>query len=283
MTPPSTVAAALLPATPAPAAEARGRRPWVPSPFPAVALQLVRQMQDPGVSAGDVARLIEFDPSLTAALLRLVNSPFFGMAHEIANVSDAVMVLGMGAVRRMVLSLAVLTPLREAGVDPEFVRTQWQHTVGCAAMARHLIDGDPADCELAFTAGLLHDIGELQLLQWHGAGYAALHARQLGADEMRAAEVLHFGHAHDALGAELLEGWGLPQPIADAARLHHGASPVGLATPVQQAVWVANLLAGTADEAARATAQSPATLAPVERAVERARAEIETLASLLNG
>jgi len=87
-------------------------------------MQLIQQMQDPNVSTGDVGKLIELDPSLTASLLRLVNSPFFGMRRQIAGVSDAVMVLGMSAVRRMVMSLAVVTPLRKADIDPAFARTQ---------------------------------------------------------------------------------------------------------------------------------------------------------------
>lgn len=239
-------------------------------------------MQDPGVSAGDVARLIELDPSLTASLLRLVNSPFFGMRSQIANVSDAVMVLGMGAVRRMVLSLVTVTLMRGIEIDPAFARAQWHHTVSCAALARHLIDGDQAGSELAFTAGLLHNMGQMQLLQLHGTAYVELHAKHRDQD-IRAAEARHFGQAHDTLGAELLEGWGLPTPIADAARQHHAAPPITHLTPVQQAVWVANLLAGTADEAAQAAALCPDTLTPVRRAVQEARAEIETLASLLNG
>lgn len=260
----------------------RTKRPALPPPFPAVAVQLIQQMQDPYVSAGDVGKLIELDPSLTASLLRLVNSPFFGMRRQISGVSDAVMVLGMGAVRRMVMSLAVVTPLRQANVDPEFARAQWQHTVSCAALARRLVDDDSGASELAFTAGLLHDIGQVHLMQLHGAAYAALHAEMPGGD-VRPLEVQRFGQAHDSLGAELLESWGLPQAIADAARLHHTAPPIASLTPVQQAVWVANLLAGTPDEAALAAQVSPDSLAPVKQAVAEAKAEIETLAGLLNG
>ena len=108
-----------------PATAPRAKRPALPPPFPAVAVQLIQQMQLPAVSAGDVGRLIELDPSLTASLLRLVNSPFFGMRREIGSVSEAVMVMGMGAVRRLVLSLAVAGPLRQS-VDPVFAKSQWQ-------------------------------------------------------------------------------------------------------------------------------------------------------------
>src|SRR5439155_23166263 len=115
----------------APSAAPRAKRPALPPPFPAVAVQLIQQMQLPAASASDVARLIELDPSLTASLLRLVNSPFFGMRREIGNVSEAVMVMGMGAVRRMVLSLAVATPMRRSDVDAAFARDRWQHYVSC--------------------------------------------------------------------------------------------------------------------------------------------------------
>ena len=258
------------------------KRPVLPPPFPAVALQLIRQMQQPQLNAGEVAKLIQLDPSLTASLLRLVNSPFFGMRRQIANVSDAVMVLGMGAVRRMVLSLAVGVPLRRLQLDPAFLRAQWRHTVSCAALARRLIVDDPALADLAFTAGLLHDIGEVQLLQLHGADYAELLAAY-PAQDLRAIERERFGEAHDTLGAELLEGWGLPQAIVDAARRHHAAPPIAPLSTVQQAVWIANLLAGAPDALAQANLLCPDTLAPVARAVQEARAEIDALADLLNG
>ena len=264
-----------------PAAPPRAKRPALPPPFPAVAVQLIQQMQLPTVSATDVGRLIELDPSLTASLLRLVNSPFFGMRREIGSVSEAVMVMGMGAVRRLVMSLAVAGPLRQSA-DPVFAKEQWTHYVNCAALARRLIVDDPAASDLAFTAGLLHDMGQLHLLQQHGAAYVALHAEAAGADT-RALETQRFGQPHDSLGADLLEAWGLPQPIADAARRHHALLPLTGLTLVQQAVWVANRLAGTPEDAAQVMSQCPDTLASPKQAIEEARAEIETLSNLLNG
>jgi len=264
------------------AAPNRARRAMPPPPFPAVVVQLVQQMQDPNVAAGDVGRLIELDPSLTASLLRLVNSPFFGMRREIGGVSEAVMVLGMGAVRRMVMSLAVAGPMRKADVDPAFARSRWQHTVCCAALARRLIVDDPAASELAFTAGLLHDMGQVHLLQLHADAYVRLHA-DAGDADVRTLEAERFGQAHDTLGAELLEAWGLPQAIADAARSHHVAPPLGALSLVQQAVWLANRLAGAPALAAQAALLVPDTLAPAQQAMQEASAEIETLTSLLNG
>jgi putative nucleotidyltransferase with HDIG domain len=253
----------------------------LPPPFPAVAVQLIQQMQDPHATSSDVGRLIELDPSLTASLLRLVNSPFFGMRRQIASVTEAVTVLGMSAVRRMVMSVAVVTPLRSPQVDPAFAKAQWHHTVSCAAIARRLIPDDTAAAELAFTAGLLHDIGQVHLMQQHGAAYAALHEEVPGSD-WRTLEVQRFGHAHDTLGADLLEAWGLPQVIADAARVHHAATPLNHLTLVQQAVCLANRLAGTPAEAAQAAVMAPESLAPVKQAVEEARVEIDTMSSLLN-
>jgi HD-like signal output (HDOD) protein len=264
------------------AAPARAKRPLLPPPFPALAVQLIQQMQDPTVTAGDVGKLIELDPSLTASLLRLVNSPFFGMRRQIGSVSEAVMVMGMSAVRRMVLSLAVVTPMRQAEADPLFARTQWHHYASCAALARRLIVDDPTASDLAFTSGLLHDIGQVHLLQLHGTAYVQLHADAQGGD-VRVLEAERFGQTHDALGAELLEGWGLPQPIADAARVHHAAPPIDALTLVQQAVWVANRLARAPQDARQLAQLAPERLAPVTQALDEARAEIETLDSLLNG
>ena len=122
----------------------------------------------------------------------------------------------------------------------------------------------------------------MQLLQLHGADYAELLAAY-PAQDLRAIERERFGEAHDTLGAELLEGWGLPQAIVDAARRHHAAPPIAPLSTVQQAVWIANLLAGAPDALAQANLLCPDTLAPVARAVQEARAEIDALADLLNG
>ncbi|HEV7912129.1 MAG TPA: HDOD domain-containing protein, partial [Albitalea sp.] len=176
----------------------------------------------------------------------------------------------------------VATPLKRAGVDAAFARIQWQHTVSCAALARRLIVDDDAAAEMAFTAGLLHDMGQVDLLHQHGAAYVQLHA-DAGDADVRILETERFGRPHDTLGAELMESWGLPAAIADAARHHHAPMPISGLSRVQQAVWVANRLGGTPAEAAQAATQSPDTLAPVKQAVADARAEIETLASLLNG
>ncbi|HMC14547.1 MAG TPA: HDOD domain-containing protein [Albitalea sp.] len=265
----------------APSAAPRAKRPALPPPFPAVAVQLIQQMQLPATSAAEVARLIELDPSLTASLLRLVNSPFFGMRREIGSISEAVIVMGMSAVRRIVMSLAVATPLREQQADPAFAKEQWRHYVTCAALARRLIVDDPAASDLAFTAGLLHDMGQLHLLQQHGAAYVALHA-EAGGGDVRALEIERFGQPHDTLGADLLEAWGLPQAIADAARHHHASlSRPGL-TLVQQAVCAASRLAGCPpDKTAQVMSHCPDTLGSPANAIEQARAEIETLNQLL--
>jgi putative nucleotidyltransferase with HDIG domain len=267
----------------APSAPPRAKRPALPPPFPAVAVQLIQQMQLPATSAADVARLIELDPSLTASLLRLVNSPFFGMRREIGSVNDAVIVMGMSAVRRIVMSLAVAGPLRQAPADAAFAQAQWRHYVTCAALARRLIVDDSAASDLAFTAGLLHDMGQLHLLQQHGAAYVALRAEAAGAD-VRVLEAERFGQPHDTLGADLLEAWGLPQAIADAARHHHAPlSRPGL-TLVQQAVCMANrLAAGSPEQAALAMAHCPDTLGSPKDAMAQASAEIENLCQLLNG
>lgn len=259
----------------------RTQRPVPPPPFPAVAVQLIQQMRDPNAAPADIAKLIELDPSLTASLLRLVNSPFFGMRRQIASVTEAVTVLGMSAVRRMVMSVAVVTPLRSPQIDPAFAKAQWRHTVSCAAIARRLICDDTAAAEMAFTAGLLHDIGHVHLIQQHGAAYAALQLDAADGD-CRPLEIQRFGQAHDTLGAELLEAWGLPQVIADAARTHHASAVLNHLTLVQQAVCVANRLAGTPAEAAQAALMAPQSLAPVKQAVEEARAEIDAMGSLLN-
>ena len=209
--------------------------------FSGTATQLVRSAGDENVGARELVRLISTDAGLVAHLLRIVNSPFFGFPRRLATVGDALSVLGIDHVRRTVTAAVMQRPLMAYLNDSAVVRIFWRHELLCAALARHIAIRRGVDGELAYMAGLMHDVGRLaMLMQFPGRTDVLLHVRS---DDDRAAfdrEFETFGFDHAQAGGALLERWGLPAEIARAAREH--GDEVEPDDPIAASVWHANRL-----------------------------------------
>jgi putative nucleotidyltransferase with HDIG domain len=194
------------------------------------------------------------DLGLSARLLQLVNSSFFGSRRMVANPAEAAQLLGIDRLRAMAAVQGVFAPLAcpsTAWFEPERV---WRHSVQVARLARRVAEDlglPPVQVEEAATAGLLHDAGHLLLAAHHPHEYAAL-ARQVR-DE---GDVLHerrlLGASHGEIAAYLLGLWGLPPAVVEAVAWHHeprrGNRPCpGPLACVHAADALVNLLAGTPD------------------------------------
>lgn len=209
--------------------------------FSGTATQLIRSAGQENISARELVRLISTDAGLVAHLLRIVNSPFFGFARRLATVGDALAVLGIDHVRRTVTAAVLQRPLMSYLHDSEVVRTFWRHELLCAALARHIATRRGAHSEIAYMAGLMHDVGRLAMLMQHPAqADVLLHVQ--GDDDHGALdrEYHEFGFDHAQAGGALLEQWGLPRQIVLAANEH--ADEVEPDDAISACVWQANLL-----------------------------------------
>lgn len=192
------------------------------APLPAVAMKVLQLAEDDNASAQDLASAIAVDQALTAKLLRLANSAYFAAGREITTVRDAVVLLGMAEIRRMVLTTSLMGRFtRDDGALS--IAKFWGHAlaVGMVAevMARQTGLASP---EEAFTAGILHDIGKLVMDQYAKEKFdaaAALATSQGMPLERAEAEV--FGFSHPQLGGRLAELWRLPPVLIDAIAGHH--------------------------------------------------------------
>jgi len=227
----------------APSPEEIIRRLKLPA-MPTVLGRLNQAINDPKASAGDIAAVIKLEPSLSSALLRLVNSPVYGFAEPVRTVDRAVAALGTRQAYSLAVGDIVLKAVNRivpANVD---LNVFWEHSIGCAIIARELAQlSRAADPETLFVCGLLHDIG--RLVQYVGL---PLHTQEIlnTATERRIprirAEVRVLGYGHTALGATLLRAWSLPDEIVCAAEHHH--TPLGAENkPVAALVQAADLLA----------------------------------------
>jgi len=192
-----------------------------------------------------IAEIIRRDPSLTARLLRLVNSVYFGLSTPINNIEDAVFYLGIRQIRR----LAMVTPVIEdfqrlAGNTPFPWRAFWQHCIGVAIMTREVIGcvQTPTD-DSDYVAGLIHDMGKIVMAATFPNHFVEIQRRI--AVEPRPLQELEqevLGIQHTELGALYLQNHNLPDIMIETALYHHEPERAGQHAQTIAAVQIANLL-----------------------------------------
>jgi putative nucleotidyltransferase with HDIG domain len=191
------------------------------------AIKLVTLLDQPAVSNEDIVTVLKYDNVLTAKLLRACNSPYFGFEEKISSVEQSVLILGHQQILQMVLSLAFGSAM--STTLPGYVieaKELWSHSLTTAVAAEQLIkSGIPMEAEppVAFTAGLLHDIGKLALNQVFDEATQTAIRERIAQNHLprNAAEKEVLGTDHSEVGACLLETWHLPGEIVEAVLNHH--------------------------------------------------------------
>jgi putative nucleotidyltransferase with HDIG domain len=206
--------------------------------MPAVYCDLLATLESPHASAQLLAEIIQRDMALTSKMLQMVNSAFFGLGHHVANPAYAITLLGTEVVKSLVLSFDIFSQLNNHQLHPDLGENLMSHSIMVSRMsqrAAQLGGADAAMIDDSFTAGLLHDIGELILASELNAEYTEI--AKLAATEnisSLSAEFKVLGCSHAEIGAYLLATWGLPIHIVEAVAWHHlpSASPVSQPFPL---------------------------------------------------
>jgi putative nucleotidyltransferase with HDIG domain len=187
---------------------------------------LTRAVQQPDVGTADLARLVEEDPAMTAKILQVVNSAYFGLARTVDSIQQAVLFLGVDLLKGLVLSAHVfgmMDPRAAAGFS---IAELQRHSLLTARLAKALLK-DPVASEAAFTAAIVHDVGEIILAQAFPDQFGAVLTNARGASRPRhELEQEQLGVSHAEVGAYLLGIWGLPFPVVEAVASHHLPSRV---------------------------------------------------------
>lgn len=223
-------------------------------PLPSVVLELVESLGHEELSAAQYAAKISRDQALAAKTLRLANSSFYGRGRQVRSVAEAISVLGLRTVRGVVTAAGMAGSFRRhPGFDHQAF---WRHSIGTALCAQTLAgELRRDDADLAFTVGLLHDIGRLALASAFAPAYAEVERWRRDRDCPDAdAERAVLGIDHAEVGGLIARQWNFAPSIVDAIREHHappdtaGVTLTGIAH-VADAVAHALGLAGDADEA----------------------------------
>lgn len=213
--------------------------------MPSLYCELVAMLESPSCSTKEVGKIIEHDMALTSKILQMVNSAFFGLGRHIASPTNAVSLLGTELVKSLVLAVGLFSQLHPIGFKRG--RGDWllNHSITTSQMSRKIAQLGVVEQSLiddCFTAGLLHDLGELILASELSSEYRTI-MNLAEAEDISTldAELKVLGCTHAEVGAYLLGIWGLPVHVVEAVAWHHhpSVSPVGQSCPLM-AVHIAD-------------------------------------------
>ncbi|HOO46147.1 MAG TPA: HDOD domain-containing protein [Deltaproteobacteria bacterium] len=185
--------------------------------LPQVVQKLTTMVESPDVTAKDIGKLLNSDQVLSAKVLKLVNSPFYGFPGRISSISHSIILLGFNVIKGVVLSASVFDLMEQSMVG------LWEHSLGSAVISgtisRHL--GLPEPEEIS-TGALLHDIGKVLVRVSLSDDYDKIKAVvQNKGCSFREAEIEILGVDHAEIGSWLAEEWGLPERLAIPITFHH--------------------------------------------------------------
>lgn len=214
-------------------------------PFPKVAKLVSEMLRDPEVSAGALAEVIQYDQVITANVLKICNSAYFGLSRKVASLDEALVVVGNETLKNIIVTSSSARFFKGA-VGEGYKLEQgdmWKHSVATGIMAKELsrqireVDGGSA-----FTAGLLHDIGKRFLSSFVADDFKAIMMKvvQDGCSFVEAEKEL-LGASHAELGGMILKQWEFPEEIEHAVLRHHDPDALDR-EPLVAVVALANAL-----------------------------------------
>jgi HD-like signal output (HDOD) protein len=250
-------------------------------------VRLLWLLADDESDAAAIGRVIESDPALTFQILRVANSPYYGLSRQVASARQAVTVLGVTMVRALAAAQVFRLNVRDVRALP---KTFWEHSFATAVSASNLAVEHDVDPGEAFSAGMLLDIGTALLRRSDPSRYAIV--EQLAAipgESLLAAERRMFGVTHADVGGFALERLRFPHDFGTAVAEHH-LLPTASSSRLARATFLAELLAHMVDESPQ---ESTLTLsaafeyvgedpARAEMLVARARASLREMGPIID-
>lgn len=195
--------------------------------LPTVAMEVLKLTADEHATVVQIKQCIQRDPAMTLKILKVVNSPLFGLSGQISDLNQALALLGIKPLKLLVLGFSLPKAMLQ-GIEAEVLAQYWQFALTKAVAAREIANlqrknfGDDA-----FIAGLLSEIGALVMLQDLGDAYANFANKVLQEEaDLSEMEWETLGFDHNILGCRLLQSWNLPEPLIQVIREGHPSSGV---------------------------------------------------------
>ena len=212
--------------------------------MPGTAVKLLALIDNPAMRVSQIEQILRQDPGLTANVLRLANSAYFGIPSKVGSIRQAVILLGLKRLIQMVIAACVSAimdkPVPGYDLPPGEL---WRHSIAVSVTAEGLVKELNADAaEEIFTAALLHDVGKLILGQFVQNEYQQIETAVSQGISFEMAERIVLGANHADIGARILTNWSLPQEIVNAVQFHHAPEEAPQTNTMLDIVHVANFM-----------------------------------------
>jgi len=213
--------------------------------LPEVYIRVTELLETESASAYQIGDAVQTDPALTARILKLINSAYYGLQNPVTSISQSVTLLGREQLQQVLLGSVMSTVFKDFDITAFPLRDFWQHCIKTAIIARQLAmqNARVIDHEAFFTAGLLHDIGWLVIAKVSPGSYGHIIdlARATNREVTRIEEE-KLGVTHIDVGVALLEKWGIPGLITECVKKHHESDHNGPFAIETSIVYLANKL-----------------------------------------
>lgn len=195
--------------------------------LPEITTKIMAVVDDPESTAEDLEALVSKDPILTARVLKVVNSSFYGVPGKVSSIQQAIVLLGLSGLKNIAIAASLAKLFRGGSLHADFsAQDLWRHSAAVAAAARVIAAATGDDPNEAFLVGLLHDVGiivELQALRPQLITLFDERAKN-PAESFRDAERRIIGATHEDFGLALCRNWGFPEMFQHAVGHHHDPS-----------------------------------------------------------
>ena len=191
--------------------------------LPEVTIRIIEVVQDPKSTAHDLHEIVRNDPALSARVLRVVNSAFYGLPGQIGSIDRAIMLLGLNAVKNIAIAASLSKMFKSAAVCDEFSGKElWTHSVAVGTMNKLITNSiGLALPDESFLAGLIHDLGLVAIMQCNGNDIRQIVEKKKAGVSYIMAEEDVIGANHQEIGATLAERWHFPRSFKYVAGYHH--------------------------------------------------------------
>ncbi|HSV94132.1 MAG TPA: HDOD domain-containing protein [Desulfobacterales bacterium] len=212
--------------------------------MPATAARLMPLLQDPDAGTAQIEDILRYDPGLTANILKLTNSAYFGLPSHVSSVRQAVMLLGWKRLLQLVMTMCMSALMKTPVPGYDLPRGGlWRHSVAVSVASDLLVrELDIEDADEVFTAALLHDIGKLALGNFVQKDLDRIRDMVAKGISFEVAEYIVLGTNHADIGARILKKWSLPSELVNAVLWHHDPDHCATHCVLSDVVHAANVV-----------------------------------------
>jgi putative nucleotidyltransferase with HDIG domain len=263
--------------------------------MPATAGKLLPLLKNPDSDTSKIADILRYDPGLTANILKLTNSAYFGIPAKISSVRQAILLLGWKRLIQLVMTMCMSDLMKDSVEGYDLPKGElWRHSIAVSVASDVLVKGlNISEADEVFTAALLHDIGKLVLGDYVKEDMPKIDAMVAKGISFEVAEYIVLGTDHAEIGAKILKSWSFPTPLVEAVHWHHDANSCSGHCLMSDIVHTADILGQMAGYGKKNADREPAAISEVlerlgltsedlpplaEQTAERVQALNETLA-----